>query len=327
MADPVRQRHHVLQSVRSYFSENGYLEVDTPILVSCPGSEIFLQYFSTQWLDLRAQSHPYYLRSSPELAMKRLLLRGYHKIFQIAKSFRNGGEIGDWHQPEFTMLEWYTGHSDLESCLQQTLDLLKHTVTDANRHQEVPRPILEGILKPVRMTIKQAFLQWTQLDFKALDEDFLDQARSKEFPFLNDQDNAYDAYGKIYFHLIEPELKRQPLVILERFPKALSCLCASDGDWSLRFEVVAYGVELCNAFQELTSAEDNAVTFTDIGKRRRELGLAEIPPDEEFLQDLLTLGPLPPATGNALGLDRLLAILSGYPSIYPTVSFPVPHPI
>lgn len=325
MADPVRQRHHLLQSVRSYFIGSGYLEVDTPTLVSCPGSEIFLQYFATKWLDLQAQPHDFYLRSSPEIAMKRLLLRGYDKIFQIAKSFRNGGEIGDWHQPEFTMLEWYTSNSDLEACLGQTLDFLKQTVTAMNRHYEVSADFLLGIEKPIKLTIPQAFAQWAKLDLKALDEEFLAQVKSRKFSFITNDDNAYDAYGKIYFHLIEPALKEYPLVVLEKFPKALSCLCASEGEWSQRFEVVAYGVELCNAFQELLSGPENTAIFAEICARRRELGFAEIPPDQEFLQELESLGPLAAATGNALGLDRLLAILGGHTSIYPTLSFPIAY--
>src|SRR5262245_31277285 len=102
-----RHRARLKAAVREFFGWRGYIEVDTPVAVACPGTEVYLRYFRTEWVDLRGGRHPLYLRSSPELHMKQALSKGLPRVYQIAPCFRNGGELTPWHHPEFSMLEYY----------------------------------------------------------------------------------------------------------------------------------------------------------------------------------------------------------------------------
>ena len=112
--------------IRKFFQDRDYLEVDAPILVPCPGTEVHLDYFESHWLDFQHKSHKLFLRSSPELHLKQAMSFGLDKVFQLAPCFRNGGEASQWHHPEFTMLEWYESNISYEAFMDSTVDLIRH---------------------------------------------------------------------------------------------------------------------------------------------------------------------------------------------------------
>lgn len=168
MSRYLRERAQLKNLIRSYFEDRGFLEIDTPILVKTPGAEIHLDYFPTEWIDHQGNPHTFYLRSSPEIHMKRAVANGYGPVFQLAPSFRNGGEYSDWHHPEFTMLEWYHPGADLRQLIQETSELLYAAVNGlSSRRLPVPIPVF---------SVADLFRKHTKLDPFA--SDFLAKARA-----------------------------------------------------------------------------------------------------------------------------------------------------
>ena len=119
-----QESNKVLSIIIPVFNEKNFLEVQTPMLVNCPGMEKDLSYFSSCWQDYRGRQHELFLRSSPELHLKKLLSRGYDKIYELSSVFRNGGELATWHQPEFLMLEWYEKNLSFNGLITQTENLI-----------------------------------------------------------------------------------------------------------------------------------------------------------------------------------------------------------
>lgn len=314
LAEVLRLRHLVMRSIRDFFDQSGFLEVETPALVNVPGSEIHLRYFQTTWHDLNGIPRPLYLRSSPEIHMKRLLSKGQHRIYQIAKSYRDGGEKGDWHHPEFTMLEWYQAGLTLEGMKVQTLALLEASC----RHLQTcgwPTALSPSdFSNPQTFSVAEAFERFADLKLTALDHGFSEAARRKGYPFIREGDDGQTAYFKILLEVIEPRLREIPVVILEDFPGELAALCELDGGWARRFEIYVRGVELCNAFQELTDPGSNARLFERVNAERGALGMPTIPLDLDFLRDIAG-GNMPASSGNALGVDRWLALVAGLNNI------------
>ena len=283
---PLIQRAAIIRSIRLFFDERGFVEVETPIRIRAPANETHID---------APPSGEAFLRASPELQMKRLLADGYTKIYQIGSCFRMNEE-GDRHHPEFTMLEWYRTEADYTAILEDFRDLMLHCAMAVHG---APRWTYQG--EPVDvsswevLTVREAYVRWASWD-------------------------PIGAYNADRFDMdmaltIEPALPRDRLCILKDYPAeaaALSALDPSDVRIAQRWEGYLGGMELCNAFTELTDVNEQRARFEKAAAERQNAGRTAYPMDEAFLE---ALSRLPPCGGAALGVDRLCMILLDVPRI------------
>jgi lysyl-tRNA synthetase class 2 len=311
----LEQRTDILHAVREFFRERGFREVETPARVICPGLEPHLVPFpagANRWLI-----------TSPELHLKRLLAAGAERIFEISRVWR-GDERGDWHLAEFTMLEWYRAFCGLDDLVNDVIELLRA----AARGAAVDPGDVAGCdlsRDPERLTVREAFrryagLELAELKGKALLAAALDRLGLRHAP----DDGWNELYFRVFVERVEPHLGRGRVTILEEHPASQAALARvrDDPDWpvALRFEVYAAGIELANAFDELTDPVEQRRRHEADREHRRRHGSPTPDLDENFLAALAAGAP--PAAGIALGLDRLVAVILGLPDIRQTVPFP-----
>ena len=285
----LRQRAQMLALIRDFFNQRGYLEVETPTLSRFGITDPYLANIQAFF---RGQA--YQLQTSPEYHMKRLLAAGSGPIFQIAKAFRDD-ELGRWHNPEFTMLEWYQ------------LDIDHHALMD-----EVDALLQLVLHSPpmLRESYQQLFLRICDIDPFATKVEELKRAL-KGFELDNVLDAEEEDLDQYLFllmtHVIEPALsKEEAPVAVYHFPPSQAALAQVRNGVAERFEVYVRGVELANGFHELTNADAQLQRFQDDLMIRRQKGLPEPCPDN-YLLNALRQG-LPPCSGVALGIDRLLTL-------------------
>ncbi len=279
-----------MASVRAFFESRDYLEVQTPILVPSPGLDLHLDAFAVPGAG--------FLITSPEYQMKRLLAEGFERIFQIVRCFRRG-EIGARHNPEFTMLEWYAAHMSANVMMAETEALVRQVVAE---HGGCDLPAFD------RLTLCDAYAQYAG----ATREEVLAMAAHDE-----------DRYFRLLVEKVEPALaKRDAPVFLCDYPSSQASLARihqDDPELCERFELYLGDIELSNGFVELTCPVEQRARLQSDQDKRRTLGKPQYPIDEKFL-GALEAG-MPDASGNALGLDRLIAICAGTDSIADVMSF------
>ncbi len=286
------ERAALLRAVRFFFERQGYLEVDTPIRqpVLIPEANI-----------LPVASGDFFLQTSPELCMKRILASGYEKIFQVCKCFR-AQERGQRHLPEFTMLEWYRIHDDYQSLMAETAELLKDMAAKVRGHRGFDPAMVELVQQPPQfLTVRNAFAKYTT--------------------YTAEQAIREDCFDEQLVEHIEPRLGLTSPCFLYDYPAALGALARkkeSDPSLAERFELYVQGVELANGFSELTDAHEQRRRFAMELERAEKYGLQQGAMPEKFLEDL---GAMPEACGIALGIDRLLMLLTGALTIAEVVSF------
>ncbi|MGA1845106.1 MAG: EF-P lysine aminoacylase EpmA [bacterium] len=286
-------RDRIYQGIRHFFHDRAYAEVETPLLVPCPGIDPHIDAISAEG-DL-------YLATSPELHMKRLVGMGMPRIFQITRAFRRG-EQGGLHNPEFSMLEWYHAGKDYIYLMSEVEDLVRHLV-DKLDEQGIRGITLNPPPFP-RFTVDRLFEQyagWTPSSQWDEDRFFLDLVEK-----------------------VEPRLCAEPAVIIQDFPAPLASLARCKPDephLCERFELYMNGLEIANAFSELTDPVEQRERFEAAQERRKEMGKEVYPIDQKFLL-LLEQGLLPPCCGIALGLDRLAMALLGARGIEDVMAFP-----
>lgn len=276
----LRLRAAVIRAVRDFFHENAFLEVETPLRIPAPAPEPHIHAFSTDG---------WYLQTSPELCMKRLLAAGYPKIFQICKCFRQK-ERGRRHLEEFTMLEWYETGITYRELMAQTGELIDFVRHHAGLADMIPYQGHQIHLSPpwAKMTVETAFERFGSMDMSAA--------------------LAADRFEEVLAFDIEPHLGMDRPMFLHDYPAAFNTLAAlipGRPDLSQRFELYIGGVEICNGFTELTDAADQRERFLREREMREKTGQPVYPLPEPFLNDLAAM---PPAAGNALGIDRLVMI-------------------
>ncbi len=268
-------RDSLMQAVRAFFRSEGFREVETPLILKTPCMELHIDAIA---------AGDGFLRTSPEMSHKKLLARGAEKIFEIGKCFRLG-EKGRLHNPEYTMLEWYRVDSDYGTALVDTQNLLAEVV---NCRGDVPRAFSKGWKIWTIAEVFEEFAGWNpveEFDADRFDLDLLEK--------------------------VEPALPRNCPVVLKDYPAklcALARLKRGDPKIAERWELYLDGIEIANAYSELTDPVEQRDRFESCGKQRRALGKVVYPLDEEFIQALETM---PSASGVALGVDRLLMILTG----------------
>jgi elongation factor P--(R)-beta-lysine ligase len=285
----LRQRAQILIKIREFFNQRNYLEVETPALARFGVTDVYLDNIKATF---RGQN--YCLQTSPEYHMKRLLAAGSGPIYQLARAYRDD-ELGRWHNPEFTMLEWYQLGIDHHALMEEMDDLLQLVLCCPPLIKKTYREVFLEICNLDPFLAKLGELQQTLETYN------LDNVLSK-----NEQDR--DQYLFLLMsHVVEPAFANNntPLAIYN-FPPSQAALSKVNKGVAERFEIYHRGIELANGFHELTDAEIQLARFSQDRILRQQKGLPSSMPDE-FLLDALAYG-LPPCSGVALGVDRLVAL-------------------
>ncbi|MDE1900896.1 MAG: EF-P lysine aminoacylase GenX [Alphaproteobacteria bacterium] len=321
------KRQHALRAVRGYFESQGFAEVETPALQVSPGNETHLHAFKTQFTDyLTRDSRDYYLHTSPEFAMKKLLVAGMPKIFQIARAFRNG-ERSSRHHPEFSMLEWYRAGAGLPDIMQDCVALVRAAAAACG----VTNFTAQGLsCDPFgaweSLTVSDAFRRYANIDLMATIGDTA--ALRAQMTANNIRATESDTWDDLFFRAlgehIEPRLGDKHPVFLCDYPVHMAALARpkrGDARLAERFELYICGYEIANAFDELTDAGEQARRFAADMDEKEKLYGERYPVDADFIAALHH--GMPDSAGIALGFDRLVMLCAGTENIDDVLWVPV----
>ena len=305
------RRAQILAQVRQFFAERDVLEVDTPLLSHGSVTDVHLTAFATEFdYASSGQQEKLYLQTSPEFAMKRLLCAGSGPIYQICKAFRHEGH-GRWHNPEFTMLEWYRPNFTDVELMQEVDALLQLVLNTSSAH---------------KASYQTLFIEYLGVDPLVADEATLDSALNKADVNINDPHTlSRDSKLQLLFScVVEPSIGQDRPCFVYNFPAsqaALAKINQQDKRVAHRFEVYYRGAELANGYYELADVEEQKKRFIKDNQQREALNLPAIPLDEHFLAALDE--GLPDCAGVALGLDRLIMLAVGASHIQEVINFPI----
>lgn len=321
--DILRIRAAVLQAIRSFFVEHGYLEVDTPILAPSLIPESHLEVFRTRFEHPDHEPRELYLTPSPEVWIKRLLAEGAGSLFQLGKSFRNGESLGRLHAPEFTMLEYYTVDADYldsigitERLFDALLEAVGETVATYRRSRGRP-PVPAALGRPFeRLSVTEAFARY------AGEIDDLHATARRHGIRTRSGDTYEELFNRLFVQLVEPELPRDRAVVLYDYPAAIPTLAADKPDtpWSQRWELYLGGEEVANCYTEERDPQRIRSFFAAEGARKSR---ALVPHAVDHAYYRLFGENFPNCSGVAMGADRLIMVLLGEQSIKRVVPFAV----
>lgn len=289
----LKERSHILQQIRNFFLKEGYLEVDTPFLLPAVAPEAHIN---------PVQAGRLFLQTSPELCMKRLLAAGYARIFQLCHCWR-ADERGSRHLPEFTMLEWYRAGADYHDLMEETRQLLLATIRSTNS---------SGLIRYQGKDINLAG-EWQKITVR--------EAFSRYAGTTMEHALKVDDFDRLMTERIEPELGQRVPVFLYDYPSergALARLKPADPSVAERFELYIAGIELANGFSELTDPVEQRRRFLKEISERTECRQDITPLPEPFLREM---AGMPAAAGIALGIERLIMLLTDAPRIDDVVAF------
>ncbi|QBG47273.1 EF-P lysine aminoacylase GenX [Verrucomicrobia bacterium S94] len=276
---PVKARDVLMRGIRAFFYARDYTEVETPVRLKIPCMELHID---------AEPSGDYFLRTSPEIFHKQLLSAGHQRIFEIGKCFRSG-ERGPWHNPEYTMLEWYQAGADYMDILEETKLLISSVWKDVSRDWKI-------------LSVSEAFLEFAGWD-----------------PAGNYDEDRFDID---LVEKVEPAIKEMSgPVVLKDYPVEAAALSRRKSDYPLlaeRWELYIDGVEMANAYSELTDPVEQRARFEACAVQRKAMGKTVYPIDETFIR---ALENMPPAGGVALGVDRLLMRILGESSLDAVLPF------
>jgi elongation factor P--(R)-beta-lysine ligase len=289
----LHSRAVLIQALRTFFIDRGYLEVETPLRIPAPAPEAHI---------VSLTSESWFLQTSPELCMKRLLAAGLPKIFQICKCFRKG-ERGDRHLPEFTMLEWYAAQSDYRDLMAECEALLRYLAAALGKGGALEWRGQRIELGPAweRLTVAEAFRRYA--------------------PCTVEEALARDQFDQVLVEYVEPHLGIAAPTFLCDYPAALGALARlspNDPRVAERFELYVAGLELANGFSELVDPVEQRARFLAEQEGIRLQGREPGPMPEPFLE---ALEAMPPAAGIALGVDRLVMLFAGADNIDQVAAF------
>jgi len=315
-------RGRLKAAIRAHFEAHGFTEVECGALVVSPGNETHLHAFETRLTGSAGESQELYLHTSPEFAAKKLLAAGEKRIFDFARVFRNR-ERGRLHAPEFTMLEWYRAGEDYDAVIADSLAVMKLAADVAEVVQFCYRGVMcDPRAEADRLTVAEAFVHFAGIDLLATllpsgegDAAALRSRARRGGITVSDDDDWSDMFAKILTLRVEPRLGADRPCILYEYPvceAALARVSPRDPRVAERFELYACGVELANGFGELTDPHQQRARFESAMAKKEKVYGQRYPLDEDFLA---ALAHMPPASGVALGFDRLIMLATAAPTI------------
>ena len=311
----IRQRAGLTQEIRKFFINNGFLEIETPILSPHLIPESSIENFRCDLISPYGPSKPLYLTPSPEIWMKALLAEGSGDIFQLTKSFRNCEQISPIHNPEFTMLEWYKTGIKAEANITLMENLVK-TLT----HKDTPA----SVKSPFRiMTMEEAF---QDLAGFSLEENLSVESlagKNREFSIPVDTEDDWEVlFHKLFLTLVEPELPTDAPLVLKNYPSALKTLAADipETPWADRWELYMNGVEVANCYTEETDPEKVRLYYSSECREKDLKASIPVQTDPAYPDLFRTF---PPCSGTAVGVDRLIAQILGKKDIQGVILFPL----
>jgi lysyl-tRNA synthetase class 2 len=337
----IRQR--VIEAMRSYFAREEFAEVDTPILQVSPGNEVHLQAFATELKGPRADEHrQLYLHTSPEFAMKKLLVAGVPRLYQFAHAFRNG-ERSSRHHPEFTMLEWYRSQkadddrdqgseNPFQSIMKDCVELVRAAAKAADKKRfSANGTICDPFGGWETLSVLEAFRRYADIDLLATIDNprapdaalLAKEARRTDMRTVPD-DSWNDLFFRIMGEKIEPFLGKDRPTFLCDYPVNQAALARPKKDdprLAERLELYICGIELANGFGELTDADEQLRRFKADMDLKEKLHGERYPIDGDFLA-ALHFG-MPQSAGIALGADRLVMLCAGVENIDDVLWLPV----
>ena len=319
-------RGRILRALREFFWKEGFLEIDVPVLVPLPGMEPHLKPIPVSVRTGQGERVRFYLHTSPEYALKKLLTAGYERIFSLTHAFRDA-EVSTTHNPEFTLLEWYRAGSDT-SALMRDCENLFLAVADQLGFGASLRYLGETIdLRPPwpRLTVAEATREFAGVEISGRTslEELVEIARRKGYHEATTDWPWDDVFFLIFLNEVEPRFPKDRPLFLTDYPVQMGALARrKPGDPATveRFELYVGGLELANAFGELTDSAEQRERLERERDLRRKLGHEVYPVDESFLEALEE--GMPSAAGIALGVDRLVMLFTDAPRISDVLAFP-----
>ncbi len=322
-------RARITAALRQFFAARDFVEVETNTLATSPGNETHLHAFGTELVTTSGDGRRLYLRTSPEFALKKLLAAGEPRIVEFARAFRNR-ERGPLHHPEFTLVEWYRAGDPYEVLMDDCAAILALAarVTGAARFAYRGTSV-DPFAPPERLTVVEAFTRHAGIDLNALlppeePARFAAAARAAGIRVADD-DTWGDIFSRVLVERVEPRLGSERATILCEYPAVQSPLArptVADPRLAERFELYACGVELANAFGELTDPVVQRLRLEEQMAEKARIYGERYPIDEDFLAALKVM---PQACGIALGLDRLVMLATGATRIDQVVWTPLPE--
>lgn len=306
----IASRAKITQAIRDFFVSRGFEEMFTPSLSAHPGMEPYLDPLEVRVASDKGQIQEAGLITSPEYSLKKILSAGFDKVFEIAKVYRNRETFEGLHNAEFFMLEWYRRNTDYKDIMDDTDDLL--AAVSKNKFG-----------KAERIRVRDIFLERTGIDLDAVLDAaaLIEQGRNNGFE-MKDKESFDDAFFRIFLTAVEPGLKdyKHPVILYE-YPIELASLAkaAKNPRYAERFEMYINGIEIANAFSELTDASEQRKRFEEEAQLRQTLRKRVFSLDEELLSNLGKIGR---AGGIALGVDRLIMALLDAPKLEDVMLFP-----
>ena len=316
----IQQRHDSMGLMRSWFDRKGYLEVDTPILSTHLIPEPTIAHFATRFIGEFRPSRELYLVPSPEVFMKQIIADTHRSIYQFSHCFRNSEQIGSHHNPEFTMLEYYTVGADEEDSIAITEELLSKTALPGSP---------EHVLPPfAKMSVAEACMRYAKFDLEKnqAPADLRRIAQSLGLTLPHHPESWETTFNRIFLNFVEPNLPQETPLVLYDYPKQIDCLAreTSGRPYRRRWELYAGGVELANCYDE----ERDVQKVTEYYRREYAALVSSRAASDEVIPDVNYDFPkiftdFPQCSGVALGFDRLLMLQGRHKTIGDLILFNV----
>lgn len=311
-----KSRSILYSNIREYFNSRDYLEVETPTLTPDLIPEATIDNFGTTFINEFQGSREMYMIPSPEIFIKKLLAQGSGSVYEISKCFRNCEQLGSSHNPEFTMLEYYSVGFDEKDSIDLTQDMIRSTALD-----NCPDSVLADF---EIISVREATRRYAGIDIEELQnpKDLREAAQKLGLP-IPGPEPWDDTFNRIFINFVETGLSKDHPVCLTDYPKQIECLAKANGNYRRRWELYINGLEVANCYLE----ERNEDVARDYYRREYQKLLSlrsdngkTIPDVDDSFCD--ALGKLPPCSGVAIGLDRLLMVETGAKDIDDVLLFP-----
>lgn len=322
-------REKIIASIREFFSQKKYREIDVPLLAPALPAESYVEIFKTVILDSQRRSQPAYLTTSPEVFLKKLLVSGIGSCFVISKSFRNTESQSNLHNPEFTILEWYQVDADYQVLIDETEALFTHIFKNLfpGKPQFLKYQKQQIDLTPPweRISMSQAFKKYAKVDLEKILNlgSIRELAQSRGYQVEPDS-TWEELFNQIFLNEIIKHLGRKKPTFLYDYPSQLAALAAkrktTDSRFAERYEVIINGLEIADGCTELTQWKEQESRIKKETYERKRMGKDEYVSDQEFIEALQQ--GLPKCAGVALGVDRLVMLFCDVKDIKDVLYFP-----